>query len=103
MLLLGASLFASRPNIVLIMCDDMGWADPGCYGSKQNPTPNIDQLSKGGLRFTNFLATQAVCTSSRVALMTGCYPNRLGLGGVALGPNAKIGLSNDEETLGTLL
>lgn len=98
-----ATLFASRPNIVLIMCDDMGWADPGCYGSKQNPTPNIDQLSKDGLRFTNFLATQAVCTSSRVALMTGCYPNRLGLGGVALGPNAKIGLSNDEETLGTLL
>jgi arylsulfatase len=85
------------------MCDDMGWADLGCYGSKQNPTPNIDQLSKEGLRFTNFLATQAVCTSSRVALLTGCYPNRLGLGGTALGPNSKIGLSNDEQTLGTLL
>ncbi len=55
-----ATLLAGRPNIVLIMCDDMGWADLGCYGSKQNPTPNIDQLSKEGLRFTNFLATQAV-------------------------------------------
>jgi len=98
-----ASLLAGRPNIVLIMCDDMGWADPGCYGSKQNPTPNIDQLSKEGLRFTNFLATQAVCTSSRVALLTGCYPNRLGLGGAALGPNSKIGLSNEEQTLGALL
>ena len=98
-----ATLLAGRPNIVLIMCDDMGWADLGCYGSKQNPTPNIDQLSKEGLRFTNFLATQAVCTSSRVALLTGCYPNRLGLGGTALGPNSKIGLSNDEQTLGTLL
>jgi arylsulfatase len=85
------------------MCDDMGWADLGCYGSKQNPTPNIDQLSKEGVRFTNFLATQAVCTSSRVALLTGCYPNRLGLGGTALGPNSKIGLSTDEQTLGTLL
>ena len=98
-----ATLLAGRPNIVLIMCDDMGWADLGCYGSKQNPTPNIDQLGKDGVRFTNFLATQAVCTSSRVALLTGCYPNRLGLGGTALGPNSKIGLSNDEQTLGTLL
>ncbi len=97
------TLLAGRPNIVLIMCDDMGWADLGCYGSKQNPTPNIDQLRKEGVRFTNFLATQAVCTSSRVALLTGCYPNRLGLGGTALGPNSKIGLSNDEQTLGTLL
>lgn len=98
-----ACLLAGRPNIVLIMCDDMGWADLGCYGSKQNPTPNIDRLSKEGIRFTNFLATQAVCTSSRVALLTGCYPNRLGLGGTALGPNSKIGLSTDEQTLGTLL
>jgi arylsulfatase len=98
-----ATLLAGRPNIVLIMCDDMGWADLGCYGSKQNPTPNIDQLGKEGVRFTNFLATQAVCTSSRVALLTGCYPNRLGLGGTALGPNSKIGLSNDEQTLGALL
>ncbi len=98
-----ATLLAGRPNIVLIMCDDMGWADLGCYGSKQNPTPNIDQLRKEGVRFTNFLATQAVCTSSRVALLTGCYPNRLGLGGTALGPNSKIGLSNEEQTLGTLL
>lgn len=102
-LLLCASLFAAKPNVVLIMCDDMGWADLGCYGSKQNPTPNIDQLGKDGLRFTNFLATQAVCTSSRVALLTGCYPNRLGLGGTALGPGAKTGLSNEEQTLGALL
>lgn len=102
-LLLCATVFAAKPNIVLIMCDDMGWADPGCYGSKQNPTPNIDQLSREGMRFTNFLATQAVCTSSRVALLTGCYPNRLGLGGTALRPNSKIGLNDDEQTLGALL
>jgi arylsulfatase len=102
-LLLCATVFAAKPNVVLIMCDDMGWADLGCYGSKQNPTPHIDQLAKEGVKFTNFLATQAVCTSSRVALMTGCYPNRLGLGGVALGPKSKIGLSNQEQTLGSLL
>jgi arylsulfatase A-like enzyme len=102
-LLLCATLFGARPNVVYIMCDDMGWADPGCYGSTQNVTPNIDRLAKEGLRFSSFYATQAVCTSSRVALLTGCYPNRLGLGGTALGPNAKTGLSNDEQTLGTLL
>lgn len=102
-LLLCACLFGARPNVVYIMCDDMGWADPGCYGSTQNVTPNIDRLAKDGLRFTSFYATQAVCTSSRAALMTGCYPNRLGLGGTALGPQSKTGLSNDEQTLGTLL
>jgi arylsulfatase len=102
-LLLCATLFGARPNVVYIMCDDMGWADPGCYGSTQNVTPNIDRLAKEGLRFTSFYATQAVCTSSRTALMTGCYPNRLGLGGTALGPQAKTGLSNEEQTLGTLL
>ena len=98
-----ATLLGAPPNIVYIMCDDMGWADPGCYGSKQNITPNIDRLAQEGLRFTSFYATQAVCTSSRVALLTGCYPNRLGLGGAALGPNSKTGLNTDEQTLGTLL
>ncbi len=102
-LLLCATLIGARPNVVYIMCDDMGWADPGCYGSTQNVTPNVDRLAKEGLRFSSFYATQAVCTSSRAALMTGCYPNRLGLGGVALGPQAKTGLSNEEQTLGTLL
>ncbi len=59
-LLLCATLFAARPNVVYIMCDDMGWADPGCYGSTQNVTPNIDRLAKEGLRFSSFYATQAV-------------------------------------------
>jgi arylsulfatase len=85
------------------MADDMGWGDLGCYGSKSNPTPNLDRLASEGLRFTSFYATQAVCTASRAALMTGCYPNRIGLGGMALGPRAKIGLSNEEQTLGSLL
>lgn len=102
-LLLCATLYGAAPNVVLIMCDDMGWADPGCYGSKQNPTPNIDRLAQQGMKFESFYATQAVCTASRTALMTGCYPNRLGLGGMALGPGAKLGLSPDEQTLGTLL
>jgi arylsulfatase len=85
------------------MADDMGWADPACYGSKLNVTPNLDRLAKEGTRFTSFYATQAVCTSSRVALLSGCYPNRLGLGGTALPPNSKMGLSTSEESLGSLL
>ena len=99
---LASALSAAGPNVVLIMADDMGWGDLGCYGSKQNRTPNMDRLAAEGLRLTSFYATQAVCTSSRVALMTGCYPNRLGLGGTALPPNAKVGLAETEQTLGTL-
>lgn len=101
-LFLCASLFGAQPNVVLIMADDMGWADPACYGSKLNVTPNLDRLAKEGTRFTSFYATQAVCTSSRVALLSGCYPNRLGLGGTALPPNSKLGLSTSEESLGAL-
>ncbi|PAW84366.1 MAG: hypothetical protein B9S29_04015 [Opitutia bacterium Tous-C2FEB] len=101
-LLLLSPLFGAQPNVVLIMADDMGWGDLGCYGSKQNTTPNLDRLSREGTRFTSFYATQAVCTSSRVALLSGCYPNRLGLGGVALGPGSRIGLDPAEKTLGTL-
>ncbi len=104
-LLLGLFCWVSLPakyNVVLINTDDMGWGDLGCYGSKVNATPNIDRLASEGMRFTSFYAAQAVCTSSRVALMTGCYPNRLGLGGTALPPNSKVGLAETEQTLGTL-
>jgi arylsulfatase A-like enzyme len=102
-LLLCVGLFAARPNVVLIVADDMGWGDLGCYGSKQNQTPHIDRLAREGMRFESFYATQAVCTSSRCALLTGCYPNRLGLGGTALPPASKIGLNPEEQTLATLL
>ena len=102
-LLLCATLFGAQPNVVLIMADDMGWADPACYGSKQNVTPNLDRLAQDGMRFTSFYAAQAVCTSSRAALLSGCYPNRVGLGGTALMPNSKLGLSTTEESLATLL
>lgn len=50
----------AKTNVVLIMADDMGWGDPGCYGSKQNSTPSIDRLASEGMRFTSFYATQAV-------------------------------------------
>ncbi|MCY7356971.1 MAG: sulfatase-like hydrolase/transferase [Rudanella sp.] len=73
-----------------------------CYGALGYTTPNIDRLGSEGTRFTNFLTTQAVCTASRAALLTGCYPNRLSLSG-ALMPWATNGLHPDEETLAELL
>ena len=67
------------PNVVLIYADDLGYGDLGCYGSKQNPTPHLDRLASEGTRFTNFCVAQAVCSASRSALLTGCYPNRIGI------------------------
>jgi len=65
-----------RPNIVVILADDLGWADLGCYGS-EIPTPNVDALAAGGLRFTQFY-NNAVCGPSRVSLLTGLYPQQVG-------------------------
>jgi arylsulfatase len=69
---------ASPPNIVVILIDDMGWADLGCYGS-EIPTPNIDALADGGVRFTQFYNT-ARCSPTRASLLTGLYPHQAGMG-----------------------
>ncbi len=90
------------PNVVLIFCDDLGYSDIGCFGAQGFETPNIDALARQGRRFTSFYVPQAVCTSSRAGLMTGCYPNRVGLVG-ALWPHDRIGISDQELTLGNLL
>ena len=91
-----------QPNIVLIFMDDLGYGDIGVNGALQYATPNIDRMAGEGMRFTNFLSAQAVCSASRAALMTGCYPNRIGFAG-ALMPNSKVGLSNQETTMAELL
>ncbi len=93
---------APLPNIVLIFMDDMGYADIGAYGATGYKTPNLDKLAAQGMRFTNFYSAQPICTASRAAIMTGCYPNRVGLTG-ALQPNSKVGLNKDEETVAELL
>ena len=85
------------PNIVLIFADDLGYADLGCFGSTKIRTPNIDSLAREGIKLTNFHVPQAVCSASRAALLSGCYPNRVGILG-ALGPNSKNGI-NDAENL----
>ena len=68
-----------RPNIVLIVIDDFGWADLGCYGSTYHETPNLDALARRGMRFTDAYAACPVCSPSRAAIMTGKYPARLHL------------------------
>ncbi len=69
----------ARPNVVLIVADDLGWADLGCYGSKFHRTPNLDRLAAGGVRFTQAYAASPVCSPSRAALLTGKHPARLHL------------------------
>src|SRR5690348_4248258 len=86
---------ADSPNIVFILLDDQGYADLSCQGAKGFETPNFDRMAAEGTRFTNFHVGQGVCTASRAALMTGCYPNRVGLGG-ALNHTSPVGINPDE-------
>jgi arylsulfatase A-like enzyme len=72
----GAAAPARRPNILVILADDMGLGDLGCYGGKQVPTPRIDQLAKEGTRFTQYYSASPICSPSRAGIITGMYPAR---------------------------
>lgn len=89
---------AKLPNVVIINTDDLGYGDLGVYGNKKNRTPHLDQLAKEGIKFERFYVAQPVCSASRAALLTGCYPSRVGIQG-ALGPKSNTGLHLDEVTL----
>jgi arylsulfatase A len=101
-----APVLASPPNVVLIYVDDLGYGDLGCYGSKVNDTPHIDRLAKEGMRFTDYYSASPVCTPSRAASLTGCYPGRIGFDAFGpkrtawvLFPGYAEGLHPDERTL----
>ncbi|MCK5803292.1 MAG: sulfatase [Lentisphaeria bacterium] len=98
---------AEHPNIILINCDDLGYGDVGCYGSELHSTPALDRLAAEGMRFTDFYMAAPVCSPSRAAMMTGCYPQRVGLEtGCEIGvlrPGEPIGLSADETTVAEIL
>jgi len=98
-----------KPNVIVILTDDLGYDDVGCYwtpdkrpGFEKIRTPNIDRLAAEGARFTDYYAPSSVCTPSRAALMTGCYPVRVGLPGI-LFPASPTGLNPDEVTLAEIL
>ena len=95
-------------NFVVILCDNLGYGDVGCFGSKRNRTPHLDRMAAEGMRFTSFYVTSGVCTPSRASLLTGCYPRRVNLhvnarGGVVLFPVDRKGLSPKEITLAEVL
>lgn len=107
---------ADKPNFIIIMADDLGYADLGCFGAVDMSTPHLDRMAKEGMRLTEFHVAAPTCTASRAALMTGCYPVRVGMGDViapradgtispsrVLWPGSPFGLSPDEITLPELL
>ena len=89
----------SKPNIVLIFTDDQGYGDLGCFGSKTIRTPNLDRLAREGRKFTSFMSASPVCTPSRSALLTGCYPKRIGLAQGVLSPTSTHALNPTEHTI----
>jgi arylsulfatase A-like enzyme len=90
------------PNFIIIFCDDMGYADIGPFGAEGYETPNLDRTAREGMKFTDFYVGRSFCTPSRAALMTGCIPTRVGIGG-NFGPHSKTGLNPDEMTIAEVL
>ncbi|MEM7659329.1 MAG: sulfatase [Bacteroidota bacterium] len=90
------------PNVVIIFTDDQGYGDVGAYGATGFTTPHLNRLASQGMRFTHHYSAQPVCSASRAGLLTGCYPNRIGISG-ALFPFHKKGLNPEETTLAELL
>ena len=92
----------TTPNVIVVFLDDMGYGDLSITGATGYTTPNIDRMVSEGMLFTNFYAAQAVSSASRAALLTGCYPNRIGFAG-ALGPSDNTGISPNESNIAKIL
>ncbi|QDT08224.1 sulfatase [Planctomycetes bacterium K23_9] len=93
---------AEQPNVIFMLCDDLGYSDIGCYGARKVKTPHIDQLATEGVRFTHFHTAASICSPSRAAFLTGAYPQRAGLY-MGINPNRTahwfLGLHPDEITI----
>jgi arylsulfatase A len=94
---------AEVPNIIVILNDDQGYQDLGCYGSPDIKTPRMDAMAADGMKFTDFYVASPVCSASRAALLTGCYPNRVGVPGVFFPNRGHNGLSPDHVTIAEML
>lgn len=90
------------PNVVLIFTDDQGYQDVGVFGANDIATPHLDRMAGEGVLLTSFYAAQAVCSASRAGLLTGCYPNRIGIHNAFM-PDSKIGLHPSETTIAEML
>src|ERR1700755_240015 len=90
----------TRPNVVFMICDDLGYGDLGCYGSPI-PTPNLDRLAAEGTRCMHYDAAHPICSASRAALLTGRYAPRSHTPG-ALFPHASVAMAKEEQTLANL-
>ena len=88
-----------KPNFIIIFADDQGYGDLSSFGSKTIKTPNIDRLAIEGRKFTSFMVASPVCTPSRAALLTGCYPKRVGMHQHVLFPSSTKGLNPNENTI----
>ena len=93
---------SKKPNFIVIFTDDQGYADVGCYGARDFETPHLDKMAKEGVLFTDFYNGASLCSPSRAGLMTGCYPQRVGIPFV-FGGNSSIGLNHDEITIAEVL
>lgn len=91
-----------KPNFVFIYCDDLGYGDIGCFGATDIMTPNIDRMAAEGIRFTEFYSASPVCSPSRAALLTGRYPQRMGINGVFF-PESFTGMPLSEITIADIL
>ena len=100
--LIVTTAMAKSPNIVLIFTDDQGYQDIGCFGAPKIRTPHLDNMALEGMRFTDFYSANSVCSPSRAALLTGCYPTRVNIPGV-LFPRHEIGLNPSEITMADML
>jgi arylsulfatase A len=98
-LTIASAFAAAKPNVILIFADDLGYGDLGCFGSKTIRTPHLDGLAAQGRRFTSFMVASPVCTPSRTALLTACYPKRVGMHQHVLFPTSTRGLNPTENTI----
>lgn len=105
LLLMSGSLYAAdrTPNFVIILTDDQGYADVGCFGADDLATPNLDRMTAEGMRLTDFHVQASVCSPSRASLLTGVYPKRAGITGVLSPRKHSHGLSKDRPTIAEVL